>query len=81
MIKSEDLLIDEIDGKKVILNLDKNIYLELNELGSLIWDLLDNKTEEEIINEISSVYDVDRIIAYNDYMEFISSLKNNNILV
>ncbi|GMU87185.1 MAG: hypothetical protein AMXMBFR48_24260 [Ignavibacteriales bacterium] len=53
----------------------------LNEMGRVIFRMLQQKrSEEEIITEICSEYQVDRSIVSRDVDDFVSQLKNYSLI-
>ena len=53
----------------------------LDEVGSFIWKAIDgNKSLLSILNELCDEYDVERNVAENDLMNFISDLAEKGIL-
>ena len=47
----------------------------------MLWDLLKDDVEvKDLVNKLLEEYDIDEETATNDTLEFIESLKKNNIL-
>lgn len=76
-----------IDGKAVVVSVGgaTNIFngmIKLNELGEIIWDLLENNVEnkEVILNKICDTYDVDLDIAKRDLDNFLGMLEEKGII-
>ena len=54
---------------------DLNCIYTLNEIGALIWELIDGKSNiEQILKGITAVYDVEEEAAKDDLISFISQL-------
>ena len=80
--KSEDTASRIIDGEAVIVTPQKGVVTVLNETGSGIWQLLDGEnTVEDIINAISSEFNVSREEAEKDTLCFIEELIDKDMVV
>ena len=80
--KSEDTASRIIDGEAVIVTPQKGVVTVLNETGSGIWQLLDGEnTVEDIINTISSEFNVSREEAEKDTLCFIEELIEKDMVV
>jgi len=80
--KSEDTASRIIDGEAVIVTPQKGVVTVLNETGSGIWQLLDGEnTVEDIINTISSEFNVSREEARKDTLDFIEELIEKDMVV
>ena len=80
--KSEDTASRIIDGEAVIVTPQKGVVTVLNETGSGIWHLLDGEnTVEDIINAISSEFNVSREEAEKDTLCFIEELIEKDMVV
>ncbi|MCK5683208.1 PqqD family protein [bacterium] len=59
---------------------DKNVHCS-NEIGILIWqNLKDGKSTKEILENITSNYDIDVTTAEKDMEEFVAELLKNNLI-
>jgi len=80
--ESEDTASRMIDGEAVIVTPQKGVVTVLNETGSGIWQLLDGEnTVEDIINAISSEFNVSREEAEKDTLCFIEELIDKDMVV
>ena len=80
--KSEDTASRIIDGEAVSVTPRKGLVTVLNETGSGIWQLLDGRNSvEDIINIISSKFDVSREEAEKDTLDFIKELEEKDMVV
>jgi len=80
--RSEDTASRMIDGEAVIVIPQKGVVTVLNETGSGIWQLLDGRNSiEDIINIISSEFDVSREQAEKDTLDFIEELVEKDMVV
>ncbi|GMQ59551.1 hypothetical protein AN1V17_39480 [Vallitalea sediminicola] len=77
----KDIFVDYrcINGKKYI-SKDNQIY-QLDEIGEKIWESLDGKTSiEEIIDEVSRVYVVERDVVSKDIKAYIDDLLSKELV-
>ncbi|MDY5213366.1 lasso peptide biosynthesis PqqD family chaperone [Intestinibacter sp.] len=71
----------DLDGEKVMMNLDKGQYFMMNEVGSRIWELIEGNTPiVNIIAALTNEYDVDEETCENTVMEFLGRLKNADLI-
>ena len=71
----------DLDGEKVMMNLDKGQYFMMNEVGSRIWELIEGNTPiVNIIEALTNEYDVDEETSENTVMEFLGRLKNADLI-
>jgi len=80
--RSEDTASRMIDGEAVIVIPQEGVVTVLNETGAGIWQLLDGRNSvEDIINIISSEFDVSREEAEKDTLDFIEELIGKDMVV
>ena len=71
----------DLDGEKVMMNLDKGQYFMMNEVGSRIWELIEGNTPiVNIIETLTNEYDVDEETCENTVMDFLGRLKNADLI-
>ena len=71
----------DLDGEKVMMNIDKGQYFMMNEVGSRIWELIEGNTPiVNIIEALTNEYDVDEETCENTVMEFLGRLKNADLI-
>lgn len=81
-------LVHEVAGNYVVIKIGQeavnfNGLITLSESAKLLWDLLNRDngaTLNELVNKLLEEYEIDEQTANNDVLEFIESLKKNNIL-
>ena len=62
-------------------SVDFNNIMNLNETGTFIWSRLEGGAEEDdVVRAMTSVYDVDEAVARNDFNEFVTLLRQNDLL-
>ena len=77
----EDIDTTDIDGDKVMMDLEKGQYFALNSVGSRIWEEIQSPVKiSEVVNTLLSEYDVDRETCEKSVMEFREGLDNAGLL-
>ena len=69
-----------IDGEGVVVDLSGRRVLGLNPSGSLIWALIGQKSEDEIVGEVARRFDVEEAAARADVREFLAALEARGFL-
>ncbi len=82
-IISKNIEIDDtdIDGEKVMMNLDKGQYFMMNEVGSRIWEIIETPIHVKgIVEKLREEYDVDEQICTDKVLEFLKSLNEADLI-
>ena len=70
----------KIEDQVVILDLQTSHYYSLNNVGSRIWELLqEGQAEDSVIAAIEAEYEIDGKIARRDFTAFLAQLKRQKI--
>lgn len=80
---NKNLEIDDtdLDGEKVMMNLDKGEYFMMNEVGSRIWETISEPINvKEIINTLRNEYEVDEETCKDTVIEFLGRLDNADLI-
>ena len=80
---NKNLEIDDtdLDGEKVMMNLDKGEYFMMNEVGSRIWYLIIEPINVKgIIEALLSEYEVDEETCTDTVIEFLGRLNNAELI-
>jgi hypothetical protein len=83
---SPEIVTKKISEEYVLVPVANNIadmdsVYTLNETGAFIWDLINGiRSVEEIINELTTEYDIDKETATADVYEFADNLKEYLII-
>jgi len=79
---NENIILKDMQGEAVLLNLDTGDYYSLNGVGNKIINLiLEDMSVDEIAAELTGIYDIDEKTAKSDINSLIDDLIKNNILV
>lgn len=71
----------DLNGEKVMMNLDKGKYFALNEVGSRIWEIVHEPiTVEEVIDILLQEYDVDYKMCEENVLMFLGRLKDDELI-
>ena len=82
-IINKNLEIDDtdLDGEKVMMNLDKGEYFMMNEVGSRIWEIISEPINvRRIIDTLRSEYEVDKETCKDTVVEFLGRLNNADLI-
>jgi len=84
--KDADLVTRDIAGETIIVPIKSNVgdlnsIFTLNEIGTMIWGLIDGKRSvSEIAEAICKTYEVKPEDAEKDILEFLDALKESGLL-
>jgi hypothetical protein len=85
-IKEPNLVTRDIVGETIIVPVKSNVgdldsIYTLNEMGTLIWGLIDGRNSvSQIVDEICSAYDVTPEEAMKDALELLNSLETGGLI-
>jgi hypothetical protein len=78
---SEEIVVDEVDGEKIVIRPEDGKVNTLNETGAKILGLIDGKRSvNEISDEIARLYSIGKNIAQSDVLELINKLEEKKII-
>jgi len=79
--KNPDVVVRNIEGEILLLNLETGVYYGLNKTGSEIWELLDKYSSIESINaEIAQKYQGSEREVLSCIRELFSDMKSENLV-
>lgn len=80
--RAEDKISTELDGETVIMDLTTGTYSGLNEVGTTIWNLLNEpKSFSTLQTAIEEKYEVSSEECTADLTSFLQELLDNNLLI
>ena len=80
-IRTEGLVWQELDGELVLMDLERSVYLTTNATGSVLAKLLtEERTREELADQLVEQFDIDRERALDDVDAFIAQLREKKLL-
>jgi hypothetical protein len=75
-------MVQEVEGRTVLLDIDSGEYFALNGVGRSVWDLCDGtRTVAEVVAAICGEYDVSAETASDDTGALIESLAEAGLVV
>ncbi len=81
MKRSTTAMARRVDDEMVILDVMSGRYFGLNEVGALIWDRLGAEcTRDELVEAVTTAYDVDRNQASSDVDDLIDQLTDRSLI-
>lgn len=79
----KDFSIDDtdLDGEKIMMNLDKGEYFMMNEVGSKIWDIISESISvKSIIDTLLEEFEVEREVCEKEVIEFLECLNRAELI-
>lgn len=71
----------DLNGEKVMMNLDKGKYFALNSVGSRIWDIMREEIYvRDIVNILLEEYDVDKETCKNNVLDYLEILEDEELV-
>ena len=73
--RSPDIASEEIDGDRIMMDLNDGSFFGLNPVGAAIWDLLEKPTPiHAIIAHIQDIFDIPAQQCQSDILNFIAAM-------
>ena len=77
----QTVFIQEIDDEVILLDTTTQESFSLNEVGKNIIDLIsENLTKDQIVEELSNIYEVDKIQIEKDLTNFAKALEEKGLI-
>jgi hypothetical protein len=77
----QTVFIQEIDDEVILLDTTTQEYFSLNGVGRNIVELIsENLTKDEIVEELSNIYEVDKIQIEKDLTNFTKALEEKGLI-
>lgn len=71
----------DLNGEKVMMNLDLGQYFALNEVGSRIWEIMNEPISvNDIISKLLDEYSVDSETCKNTVLKFLESMNDAELI-
>jgi len=78
---SEDVIVRELEGEAVLLNLESGIYFGLDAVGARIWHLIEQYGAlSAVLDQIVSEFDVDTSQAERDLIDLVRQLSSRGLV-
>ena len=80
--RNPEMLASEIDGEKVMMSMDKGEYFGLNQVGSRIWELIEEEIEVNgLIDKMLEEFDVEASECKEDVIGFLNELNEKGLII
>lgn len=80
--RQDGVLVQEAQGRTVLLRLEDGGYYALDEVGAMIWGLCDgSRAVAEIVAILCAEFDAPESTVREDVLEFIGDLRRERLLV
>lgn len=82
MAIAEHLTMADLEGEKVVLNLESGQYFGLNEVASRILEIVeeDPATIGQVVDRLLEEYDVERDVLKQDVIRFVREMKAHQLI-
>ena len=81
LLRNTSVLWRELDGEAILLNPKEGCSYNLNNVGTMIWKLLDGEHSiDDIAQAICELYEVDHEQALQDVRQLLNELCENNLV-
>jgi hypothetical protein len=81
LVRSQDQISGEIDGKIVLMSIENGEYYNMNAVGSRIWALLEKPTTiAALIDQLLSEFEVERAVCEQESLAFIAQLTKDKLI-
>lgn len=82
ILRNPEIMHNDIDGEAVMMSIEQNSFYGIDEIGTQIWNFLENPTTpEKIITEMMQHYNVEREKCESDLMNFLNEILNNKLIL
>src|SRR6056297_67631 len=79
--RNEEVFANEVDGEAVMMNIQTGKYYGLDEIGTRIWELMEEEIEvRKIIDELRKEFDVSEQQCKKDVLTLLDDLKSNQLI-
>lgn len=81
LVRTDDHISTNLDGEEVILHSGSERYFGLNEVGTRLWELLEEpRTIDELVATVREEFDVSEEQAHRDIESFIGDLEEADLI-
>jgi coenzyme PQQ synthesis protein D (PqqD) len=79
--RSAELLSAQIDAEKVLMSIESGTYYFLDDIGSVIWDLLHTPTSVgELCGRLVLEYEVEDSVCQRDVLAFLQRMRDHALI-
>ena len=81
ILQSSGNIVSDMDGEKVMLNIEQGKYYNLGEVGGFIWVTLESPISVmKLIDTILSEYDIEQMECQNQVITFLEQLRSEGLI-
>ncbi|MDP4083160.1 MAG: lasso peptide biosynthesis PqqD family chaperone [Bacillota bacterium] len=81
IVQSEGNVVSDMDGDKVMLNMQKGNYYNLGVIGGEIWDLIESPISiDELVDCLLSTYDINLDDCRKEVVAFLNDLHKEGLI-
>jgi hypothetical protein len=82
LVRKADIFAADMDGSTVMMNMETGMYYNLGEVGSRIWELLEQPIRvADLIEALTGEFDVDFDRCAKDTIPFLQRLLENKLIL
>ena len=80
--RNQEIDASDLDGEKVMMDMDRGNYFMLNPIGSRIWDLINEPISvRRLVSLLREEYDVSEDECLEGVKDFLHELHHSNLLI
>ena len=77
----QDIDTTDLNGDKVMMDLEKGRYFSLNSVGSRIWELIEEPIEiNKVVDTLLTEYEIDQNTCEESVLDFVKGLNESEII-
>lgn len=81
IIRNQEIDATDLNGDKVMMNLDKGKYYALSEVGGRIWDIIDEPVQiRKVIDVLMKEYDIDELNCKKEVISFLERMQDAELI-
>ena len=79
--QSKEIEATDLNGEKVMMNIEKGKYFALNPVGSRIWEIIsDDIFVDEIVKTLLKEYEIDKESCEKSVVSYLEILENDELI-
>ena len=78
---AKDILVRELEGEAVLLNIQTGVYFGLDKTATATWQLMQKQKDlQGVLDSLLKDYEIDKKTCQDDLLKFASNLQKNAIV-
>lgn len=79
--QSKEIDSSDLDGEKVMMNLELGKYFAMNSVGSRIWDIIEKEISiNDLVNTLIKEYDIEKDKCQASVLNYLGILENEKLI-